>query len=564
MAPDATPTTPTPAPAAAPQVATPPPPDLSALTQGGAQMPQPGTIQDDQNRIQAANNSIQQDAAKSTAPPPPPKHATLLRMVEGLGVALSSSATALSTHGKEGGAEEVQQYYGQKQAQEQSAQRARDEAKNAKVQQDIMAMNAARDTLATHILFAKLPNELTESDLRVKSAQQALETGKLEQSKLRGEILASGFNPDDPTSVRNFQQQDVANVGSKALKPDDPVLVAIQKALADPNTPQAAVNSAWSNYKAAVNTTESGQKVKAEHQKTALTDQKIAQGQDLIARINAGKAKPSDPDVQEQLIAMSADPLGTDETRSAARNLLTQGTAAEAHKQQSAITLAEARYGGRPVPAIDEQGNLIWIKGADAEARHLAPAQGGVKAMSQLAQIGDIRSGSNILRQALLANKGAQFSPAQVAKLTVAMNEQDPSIARNEFKNLAAQKLTPYEQDLVTALGQMNERVLSIRNIAGMGQGSEQTRNAILATVPDITSGNTELAIKKLDAVDNLIDNLSRGIPGLNINRQIANPPQPSGKAVSLSAAMALPINKGKTEAQVRADIEAHGHKVSQ
>jgi len=38
----------------------------------------------------------------------------------------------------------------------------------------------------------------------------------------------------------------------------------------------------------------------------------------------------------------------------------------------------------------------------------------------------------------------------------------------------------------------------------------------------------------------------------------------PSGKAVSLQAAMALPINKGKTEDQVRADIIAHGHQVSQ
>src|SRR5208282_720940 len=345
-APDATPPTAAPSPAASAPVinAQPATPDLSALTQGGASMPQPGTIQDDQNRIQAASNSIQQDSAKSTAPPPPPKHATLLRMVEGLGVALSSSATALATHGKEGGAEEVQQFYGNKQAQQQSAQRARDEAKNAKVQQDIMAMSAARDTLATHILFAKLPNELAESDLRVKSAQQGLETGKLEQTKLRGEILSSGFNPDDPASVKTFQQQDVANVGSKALKPDDPALLGIQKALADPNTPQADVNAAWFKYKAAVNTTETGQKVQAEHQKTALTDQKIAQGRDLIARINAGKAKPSDPDVQEQLKAMSTDPLGTDETRSAARNLLTQGTAAEAHKQRSAIDLAEARY----------------------------------------------------------------------------------------------------------------------------------------------------------------------------------------------------------------------------
>jgi hypothetical protein len=35
-----------------------------------------------------------------------------------------------------------------------------------------------------------------------------------------------------------------------------------------------------------------------------------------------------------------------------------------------------------------------------------------------------------------------------------------------------------------------------------------------------------------------------------------------SGKAVSLKAAMGLPVNKGKSEADVRRDIESHGHQV--
>jgi hypothetical protein len=35
-----------------------------------------------------------------------------------------------------------------------------------------------------------------------------------------------------------------------------------------------------------------------------------------------------------------------------------------------------------------------------------------------------------------------------------------------------------------------------------------------------------------------------------------------SGKAVSLKAAMGLPVNKGKSEADVRKDIESHGHQV--
>lgn len=43
-----------------------------------------------------------------------------------------------------------------------------------------------------------------------------------------------------------------------------------------------------------------------------------------------------------------------------------------------------------------------------------------------------------------------------------------------------------------------------------------------------------------------------------------ATGPASSGKSVSLAAAMALPINKGKTEDEVRADITAHGHQVGQ
>jgi hypothetical protein len=38
----------------------------------------------------------------------------------------------------------------------------------------------------------------------------------------------------------------------------------------------------------------------------------------------------------------------------------------------------------------------------------------------------------------------------------------------------------------------------------------------------------------------------------------------PSGKAVSLAAARQLPINKGKTDDQIRADIQAHGHQVGE
>lgn len=46
-------------------------------------------------------------------------------------------------------------------------------------------------------------------------------------------------------------------------------------------------------------------------------------------------------------------------------------------------------------------------------------------------------------------------------------------------------------------------------------------------------------------------------------NEQALPEPGGSGKAVSLKDAMALPVNKGKSEADVRKDIESHGHTVA-
>lgn len=45
-------------------------------------------------------------------------------------------------------------------------------------------------------------------------------------------------------------------------------------------------------------------------------------------------------------------------------------------------------------------------------------------------------------------------------------------------------------------------------------------------------------------------------------NTPNSGPSASSGKQVSLKAAMSLPANQGKSEADVRADIQAHGHKV--
>ena len=241
----------------------------------------------------------------------------------------------------------------------------------------------------------------------------------------------------------------------------------------------------------------------------------------LFAKLRANPKLLDDPATLVALQGIINDPNANPVEKQAAGSYIDQAAKANAAfvKQQKEIAASrgESYNANKPLNVV-ENGQLVVRKAGEAEAKNLTPAAGGLKAMSQQAQLADIRSASQNLRTALRANAGTQFTPDQVAKITLAMQETDPTVMRNEVANLATAGLTPAQQDLVTWLAQMQERVLSIRNIAGMGQGSDLTRLAILNTLPTITSGNNAMALKRLDAIDNMIDNLSQGIPKVNAN----------------------------------------------
>jgi hypothetical protein len=60
---------------------------------------------------------------------------------------------------------------------------------------------------------------------------------------------------------------------------------------------------------------------------------------------------------------------------------------------------------------------------------------------------------------------------------------------------------------------QLNERALSLRNIAGMGQGAQDLRQAIKQTLASAGSGNKRIMLKQQDALDNQVAKLRHGQP---------------------------------------------------
>lgn len=196
------------------------------------------------------------------------------------------------------------------------------------------------------------------------------------------------------------------------------------------------------------------------------------------------------------------------------------GKAIEKIRNDEAAASGEAHGAGynetRPVAVFDPQtGNFVYMSAKDAEARGAAPGSLANSVMGRQAQIADIQSGSQALRSALTARGLAPFSPKQTAQLSLAMRDVDPSTMKNAITDLMASGLTPQQQDLVADLFSMQERALSLRSVAGMGQGSDTMRHAIIKALPNITSGSTELALKQLNVFDNLVGNLARGIGGI-------------------------------------------------
>jgi len=568
-----------------------PAPNLSGLSQSGTAVLPPPVGNPDalttpapagapeqailEGNMQGAADQRQQAATEMAKPLPSAPHARLLQMIQGLSAAVAGSGAQWASRGKVSGAEVTNQILAQEAQQRENQQKLAMEQKQQDVQNHL-AIGASNEATANMMMnLMSLKQRMTQSDLEMKGETQTQAINLADFVKqnfgftpeqLTGTATA---NPDQIKMGKSMLQRAIGpdSAAITILPKDSPALKAAQTVLDDPNATPGQVSSAGNALDIAVKNRQTAQGYEAK-------GSVISQRTDLFAKLNTNPKLLDDPSTQARLQGILNDPNSTPDQIKQANSYMKQASSANEQYLAQQTKLAEARgaaYGAnRPVNVIDEQGVERVMRAGDAFARGLSPV-GATKAMSQAAQIADIQTGSNSLRQSILENRGSEFTTDQEAKLTLALSAHDPTVMTNEIKNLMASKLTPAQQDLVTDLAQMQERVLSVRNIAGMGQGSEQTRNAILATVPGIASGNTTMALKQLDAVDNFITNLQKGVPKANLATPIAagaglhsNTAPASGKAVSLQAAMALPINKGKTADQVRADIEAHGHQVTQ
>lgn len=203
-----------------------------------------------------------------------------------------------------------------------------------------------------------------------------------------------------------------------------------------------------------------------------------------------------------------------------------------------AVNVLDTSEGNRPkvmnLAEVNEMNKL--------EPGRYIPAGEGSKALNKTALVEDIRGTIIDARTALQAMP--EFSAPQAAQIALMLKHRDP---RSAFSNFMAsrwgQTLSPEQQDYLVSLTQLIENAMAMRSVLGAGQGSEDLRAAISATIPSARTPSKAFAAKQLDAFERVLNRLSRGIPNVPLA-------PPSGPIQAQGANNALPagLPQGTTD----------------
>lgn len=134
-------------------------------------------------------------------------------------------------------------------------------------------------------------------------------------------------------------------------------------------------------------------------------------------------------------------------------------------------------------------------------------------AMKGQSLINDIRDGIKQMRAAVNDPK-FKLSPSGRALMEVASNNPQTAVA-TVIAGSAAKKLSPEEQNYIIAHATLLERAMSLRGLQGQGAGSDQQRQAIAAMLPNLATGDKNMAEKQLKTLENNVDNVASAIPKL-------------------------------------------------
>jgi hypothetical protein len=145
-----------------------------------------------------------------------------------------------------------------------------------------------------------------------------------------------------------------------------------------------------------------------------------------------------------------------------------------------------------------------------------APAGPAVTAKNRIAVFNEIDYTSGMLKESIKQLPQAAFEPTARAQIAFVLRDENPRAAWYNFLNSdVAATLNPAQIDYVTALVSMDESAMSLRSIAGMGQGSDQLRGAITKMLPGAGTPSRAYAERQMTLFDGEVKALKTSVPGI-------------------------------------------------
>jgi hypothetical protein len=201
------------------------------------------------------------------------------------------------------------------------------------------------------------------------------------------------------------------------------------------------------------------------------------------------------------------------------------------YKTEEAKKVAEGRGKGyaefRPQAVADsfDNNNITTMTQAEiAEGNKKEPGRFKLitpseyaKAENRTALLGDIRMNIDATKESLggLTN---DFDQKQRFKIYEAMKVEHPSGAiGNLIAGEFGKSLTPDQQQYLVDISALQENAMAMRSVLGMGQGSEDLRNAIRATIPSAGTYSKSYASKQLKKFDQILNRLESGVLKVNL-----------------------------------------------
>ena len=164
------------------------------------------------------------------------------------------------------------------------------------------------------------------------------------------------------------------------------------------------------------------------------------------------------------------------------------------------------------------QGNRpIMASGADIQdnpGRFLSGPQ-GTQAVSKEALVQDIKATIGNVGESLTGMQKAGEGFDSPTRAALAASLADPSGSAGQFFQSVPRGvlLSPQQQQYVIDIFQLRENAMAMRTLLGGGQGSDELRRAIIATLPGAATPSADYAKMQLDRLNQTVDRLERGVP---------------------------------------------------